>query len=260
MNIPSSCLSNPKLHFAGALTGSLLVLLCVSGPAQGQTWPGPSFREFSGVNQSGTGEPLYSTALSYNRHDISWSSLEPSRGTWDLTSLNNAGQEILTLQSKNVRLLPVLNYGVNWAADLSSRQWTYGNDKWTVAPGSGGTMILNHYNIPTGNLLSSDTLTDFSKFPPANVADWTAYVQQVVSYLHASPYNVSYFQVWNEAQEMSGFWVGSMDDYIQRFISPRHKPFTPRVARWSTEDGLFPDRSRSSSPYSIATTPGEASM
>ena len=209
------------------LSISVLASLGAFNSLQGQAWPGPSIREFCGVNQAGTGEALYTNALSYNRHDVSWSSIEPSNGTWDLTTLNNAGQEILTLQGKNVRLLPVLAYTANWAADLSSRQWTYGNDRWTVAPGSGGTMVLKRYNVSTGALISTTTyavgqppLPDFSHFPPANVANWTTYVQKAVSYLHAAPYNVSYFQVWNEAQEYSGFWVGSLDDYMQKVHLP----------------------------------------
>ncbi len=202
------------------LAGVAVSLLSLIHSGYGQAWTDPSIREFCGVNQSGTGEALFNSVLSYNRHDISWSSIEPSNGTWDFTSLTNARSEITTLQAKGVRLLPVLNYTAQWAADLSSRQWTLGNDKWTVAPGSGGTMIYNHYNLSTGALISTKTLTDFTKFPPANVANWTGYVQQVMNYLHPAPYNVQYFQIWNEAQETSGFWIGSLDDYIQKIHLP----------------------------------------
>jgi hypothetical protein len=197
--------------------------------AKGQVWTGPSFWQFTGVNQASTGDIWWAQDCSFNRHDISWSSLETSRGTWNLASLTSAGQEVQTMSAQGAMLLPVLDYGTNWAADLTSRQWTLGNDKWVINPGSGGTMICNEYDIPSGNLLGTTTyeigqtqngIPDFTKFPPANSSDWTAYVSQVVSYLHASPYNVQYFQVWNEAQEQSGFWVGSMADYFNKIHLP----------------------------------------
>jgi len=212
---------NPGFRLALRAAALLLPVVVTLETASAQTWSGPSFREYAGVNQAGTGEALYTNALSWNRHDISWSSMQPTNGsTWTLTDLNNAASEIQTLATKNVRLLPVLGYCTNWAADLSSRQWTLGNDKWTIAPGSGGTMVYQQFNIATGALVWTKTLTDFSKFPPANVANWTAYVQKVVSTLHAAPYNQQYFQIWNEAQEKSGFWIGSMDDYIQKIHLP----------------------------------------
>ncbi len=220
-------MSNSARAWSAALACSIAALLGQSTHADAQTWSGPSFWEFTGVNQSGTGNALYSNILSYNRHDVSWSSVEPSNGTWNMTSLNNAKSEIQTLAASGVRLLPVLDYCTNWAADLSSRQWTFGNTKWVIAPGSGGTMVSNKYDIPTGNLLGtqtyvigSQTLPDFSHFPPASTANWTTYVQTVVSNLTPAPYNVSYFQLWNEAQETSGFWVGSMTDYFQKIHLP----------------------------------------
>ncbi len=212
----------------GAFAGILAATLGVSDSARAQTvWPGPNFQDLAGVNNSGPSNPLLTNALSYNRHPIYWSDLQPNSTTWDLTNLTAAGTEVQSLAAAGARLLPILCYCPNWAADLTSRQWTYGNNKWTIAPGSGGTMVENEYDIPSGNLLKtttyvvgSPTQPNFSKFPPASTSNWTAYVQKVVNYLHASPYNVQYFQVWNEAQEYSIFWIGSMSDYFTRVHLP----------------------------------------
>ena len=201
------------------------------GQAKAQVWSGPSIWQFTGVNQANATDIWWAQMASMNRHDISWSSLEPSRGTWNLTSLTNAGAEVQSMAAQGAMLLPVLDYGTNWSADLSTRQWTLGNTKWIISPGSGGTMICNKYDIPTNQLLGSQlyeightgdtpSIPDFNKFPPVNSSDWTAYVSQVVNYLHASPYNVQYFQVWNEAQEQSGFWTGSMADYFNKIHLP----------------------------------------
>lgn len=36
----------------------------------------------------------------------------------------------------------------------------------------------------------------------------------------ASPYDVKYFQIWNEAHPVSGFWVGDLDSYMSRVHLP----------------------------------------
>jgi hypothetical protein len=52
------------------------------------------------------------------------------------------------------------------------------------------------------------------------VADWTTYVDYVVSSLVAEPYGVTHFQIWNEASACSGYWVGSWDDYFNKIHLP----------------------------------------
>jgi hypothetical protein len=227
--------SAAPIHAFGRLIRSAIPC-CVAasfallGQAKGQVWTGPSVWQFTGVNQATTSDIWWAETASFNRHDISWSSLEPSRGTWNLTSLTSAGTEVQAMEAQGgAMLLPVLDYGTNWAADLSTRSWSLGNLTWQIAPGSGGTMVCNKYTSGTltgtttyeiGHTGDNPPIPDFGHFPPANSSDWTAYVSQVVNYLHASPYNVQYFQVWNEAQEQSGFWVGSMGDYFNKIHLP----------------------------------------
>lgn len=47
--------------------------------------------------------------------------------------------------------------------------------------------------------------------PPQNPSDWTDYVTAVVSRYSAAPYNLKYFQVWNEPTKAAGFWKGVTD-------------------------------------------------
>lgn len=47
--------------------------------------------------------------------------------------------------------------------------------------------------------------------PAQNPSDWTDYVTAVVSRYSAAPYNVKYFQVWNEPTKAAGFWKGATD-------------------------------------------------
>ena len=48
-------------------------------------------------------------------------------------------------------------------------------------------------------------------YPPKNPSDWTDYVSAVVSRYTAPPYNLKYFQVWNEPTKAAGFWKGTTD-------------------------------------------------
>jgi hypothetical protein len=53
-----------------------------------------------------------------------------------------------------------------------------------------------------------------------HVADWQNYVERVVDFLRKPPYNVKYFQIWNEAHPCSGFWDGDMDTYMTNVHLP----------------------------------------
>ncbi len=46
-------------------------------------------------------------------------------------------------------------------------------------------------------------------YPPKSPADWTNYVNETVSRYTAAPYNLRYFQVWNEPTNGAGFWEGA---------------------------------------------------
>ena len=48
--------------------------------------------------------------------------------------------------------------------------------------------------------------------PPQNPSDWTDFVETVVSHYTAAPYDLKYFQVWNEPTKAAGFWKGASDE------------------------------------------------
>jgi hypothetical protein len=57
-----------------------------------------------------------------------------------------------------------------------------------------------------------------------NEADWDEYVEQVVARYSASPYNMRYFQVWNEPTVEAGFLKGASNlDYIDKIYLPAAK-------------------------------------
>jgi len=205
---------------ATAVFGALLSLATASYAA----WTGPSFKEFSGVNQASPGDGLFTSAIGWNRKDVSWGDYEPTQGNYQTSYLNSVDADVSALQSQNVTFLPCLSYTANWAADTSARTWTNNNDKWTVTPNGNGTYTFNKYNLQSGTWVLvqtwQDNGSDKSKWPPALVSNWTNFVTRIVTNLHAAPYNLQYFQIWNEASNYSGFWTGSMADYINKVHLP----------------------------------------
>jgi len=60
-------------------------------------------------------------------------------------------------------------------------------------------------------------------YPPKNVSDWTDFVQAAVTRYMADPYDVKYFQVWNEPVRGSGFWVGTNEQWVDDIYIPAAK-------------------------------------
>lgn len=56
---------------------------------------------------------------------------------------------------------------------------------------------------------------------PRDVADWEDFVETVVSRYSRPPFNLRYFQVWNEPTRKAGFWKGDSDEeFFERIYLP----------------------------------------
>lgn len=62
-----------------------------------------------------------------------------------------------------------------------------------------------------------------AKSPPKDVQDWTNFVEQLVARYSAAPYNLRYFQVWNEPTPKAGFFTGTPEQYIDEVYLPAAK-------------------------------------
>jgi hypothetical protein len=211
------------------LTGAALLLASFSTslPVHGaEKWAGPTFQEFSGVNQGSPDSPSVSGgSVGWERHDIYWSQLEPTPGNWRDDSLQRWGETVLAFKAHGVQVLPVLDFNTSWSFDRGARTWEFGKDRWQLMPRPDGKYDEVHYTEQQDNTWkqadSRVTGVD-DKWPLAaeHVKDWENYVRRVVTFLRRPPYNVEYFQIWNEAHPNSGFWDGDMDDYINRVQLP----------------------------------------
>lgn len=59
--------------------------------------------------------------------------------------------------------------------------------------------------------------------PPKQVEDWEDFVEHVVAHYSSAPFNLRYFQVWNEPTQQAGFWLGTPEEYIDRIYIPAAK-------------------------------------
>lgn len=195
-----------------------IVFLSIFLPISSRAWV-PCFRNFVGVNDSGTNNMLFTNSISFMRTPIYWDTLASSSNVWNAGVLTNWGTQVLGFQGENVQFLPILCYTAQWAADNSARSWTNGTTIYRVIPHTYDTN-MDYYVYTNGVLKSQSVLSDLTKFPAANVNDWSNYVYRVASFLHAPPYNVQYFQIWNEAYYGNGFWYGGLNEYIQKVHLP----------------------------------------
>jgi len=214
-----------RLSIACSLLLAFALLVSDPPSAAGENkWGGPSLREFSGVNQVGTDNDLFEKSISWAREDMDWGTLQPKRNEWNQSALDEKGKKTLAWRERGVSYLPVLCYTAPWAGDAGKREWINGEHKWSVTPNVDGKLTVSSYDFKDGAwTLKSSSQEDTgyrSRCPPANVADCTGYVTRVTKYLHAKPYGVQYFQIWNEASNFSGFWNGSMDDYMRKVHLP----------------------------------------
>ncbi len=149
-----------------------------------------TFRDFSAVNMAtSTSKALYRDALGMNRLEILWAHLEPKRGAWNDRSLESYGKRVLEQNRNGVGMLTLLAYGAPWSAAPKEQ----------VVIGSHPAYISKQH-----------------------IPDWVAYVERVVRYLRKPPFNVEYFQVWNEPWEhpQCGFWGGSEDEFFTHVYLP----------------------------------------
>ncbi|OWA73336.1 glycoside hydrolase family 39, partial [Klebsiella pneumoniae] len=59
--------------------------------------------------------------------------------------------------------------------------------------------------------------------PPTEEKDWTDFISAVVNRYSRAPYNIKYYQIWNEPTKKAGFWKGSNEQFIDSIYIPAAK-------------------------------------
>jgi|SRR5476649_1666582 len=59
--------------------------------------------------------------------------------------------------------------------------------------------------------------------PPENYDSWNKFVTAAINHYTAAPFNIHYYQLWNEPTPQAKFWLGSTSDYIDKIYIPAAK-------------------------------------
>jgi hypothetical protein len=176
-------------------------------------------RDFLGTNQGGD-QSL--GGLKWTREDFYWGNIFSSEGAVNQDALDGYKQKVLDNQKKGITMLPVLCYTANWAANKTGYTYEHYGRTYEVGPLQGNQRLVTVKDAE-GNVVSEQM--ESANLDKAPLADdmkdaWVDYVEFVVETFSAEPYNLEYFQIWNEAYPTSGFWFGGMDDYIENIHIP----------------------------------------
>jgi hypothetical protein len=157
------------------------------------------------------------------RHDLGWGHLQPDGpDSWDEAYLEKWKTRILANREQGVETLPVLAYTAVWAARTRAWSFTIGRKRYDVQAFTGGDPKKREAvetDLDTGD--TREKTFHAGRVPPESVKHWEAYVERVVTELRKAPYDVEYFQIWNEANDrFTGFWAGGMDEYMTTIHLP----------------------------------------
>jgi hypothetical protein len=118
-------------------------------------------------------------------------------------SWDKMDQLVQGAHAQSVEVLPVLDYTAPWAASIPGQQFS----------------------------------------APRHVEDWEDYVEHVVARYSQPPFNLRYFQIWNEPTRDAGFWRGTDQEFIDLIYLPaasivrRHHCYVV-FGGWGMGDGL----------------------
>ena len=211
------------------ISGTAAAILLAGAPAlrAGDTF---NFQDASGVCQ-GSAEKMaapFQDALGWDRQEYGgWGSCEPKRGVFNDQPIHDFGKAVIEYRKQGKQVLPILDYGVDWACDKTGT-FIAGDKKSVYHPGPNGKVLVDLYKREgdgrwTKTAGNADTHPSFTPIAQEFVPDWENHVRRVVKILRAPPYNVEYFQIWNEAHPESGFWQGDLDTYMTRIHLPAAK-------------------------------------
>ena len=112
--------------------------------------------------------------------------------------------------------------GFAWAGiEPQKGQWSWEKTDGLVRGyGAQGVQILPllAYTAPW-----AESIAGKDKSPPKSVQDWEDFVEHVVAHYSSPPFNLRYYQIWNEPTRQAGFWTGTDQQFIDSLYLPAAK-------------------------------------
>lgn len=166
------------------------------------------------------------------RVDINWGEYEPQRGVYNTAYLDEICQKALNWKKKGCTPLFIFAYGnVDWTVEPDAYEFTHKltNDHYYYGEIKdveiNGTVRKGRYKKVTdrwGNVLDEKYVAVNSHYQMDDsvTEEWKNFVRTFVGVLSQEPYNLEYYQIWNEAYPSSSFYYGDLEQYMNVV----HKP------------------------------------
>ena len=187
-----------------------VMLLAIGCSAQNQTKGISLVQKFLGINQSGDWDGLRKVGIGWERNHIEPNAGWPEGPEQEL-SFAQYDKKVLDAKARGVTLLPILGYSAQWAAPRESYSFDYKGIHYVVlvrkdskSP-NGYSYLRIGKDSRTGKEVSRKEVDPNILAPRREL--WDAYVERLVSRYSKPPFNIKYWQVWNEGMMESGaFW------------------------------------------------------
>jgi hypothetical protein len=195
------------------LLGAAVVVLMTTNPWAVYAQQAHEFKEFNCANLSPAwmSRPDLWRALNLGmaRHEVWWHVVQPTRGRWDFTQTDAT---LLLTVEQVVPAMAMLGYTAPWAAMQEPYSFEYHgldptgsmvHQRWEISfadsAQAGGLKqpILTKVNLHDGTR-SEPAEVSLGNIPPARTKDWLRYVDRVVARYSGPPWNIQYWQIWNE--------------------------------------------------------------
>ena len=195
-----------------------------------------TFLNFSGVCHGNfRNNAFWGSSIGFDRMDCPWDNLIPQRGApLNAKQLDKLTRRILELKKRGVRFLPIFDYGSGWSTDgIPDQEFEFAGRHYLFIRMPDGKFKSSAFleqtvdGRPRKVKVAEGTIDGrrMSRryLPDDQVSEWENFIRQMVTLLRAEPYNIEYFQVWNEAHPSSSFWYGDMDVYMNNVHKPAAK-------------------------------------
>jgi len=195
---------------------------------------GWEFSHFNGVNLSPARleQPDLWRALriGWARVEFPWTSIQPQKGEFLFEKYDPI---VLELVREGINILGLISYSNPWAIPRRDYSFIYeGLDptgkrvkqKWEILFPPEGRPIRRITDLGKGQIEESEA--DESRVPP-NSADWLNFVDKLVSHYSKPPFNIKYWQIWNEFNWPDWYYQTS-----QHFMDNIHIPAAKIIRKY----------------------------
>lgn len=195
---------------------------------------GLEFSEFNGVNLSPARleRPDLWRALhiGWARVEFSWTAIQPNK---DKFSFEEYDKIVLEPVREGINILGLIAYSNHWAISRRDYFFIYeGLDptgkrvkqKWEIIFPSQSKPIKKITDLESGVVQEFEA--DETRIPP-NLSDWLNFVEKVVSRYSRPPFNIRYWQVWNEFN-----WPDWYYQTAEHFLENVHIPAAKIIRKY----------------------------